>query len=121
MAKLYKTVGFLIIYMTLSSCVDELSNTCDISDPINDLPWLKEQINYLKAHENKHAVSTVYYSIAKYQGETVFFNWNCSPNVNFASYVVNCNGEIISSTIDIYDELTDIARIWEYERFKCGN
>ena len=122
MKRIYRYVFILWVLSTiLMSCTNDHENTCDIADPIEELMWLKEQIDQVKEFEDQLATETIYYSIAKYQGETVFFNTNCDPLVNYASVVYNCNGDQIAYTNDIFDDLSQVSRIWESKPSKCND
>ncbi len=102
----------------LFSCEeDDNSNSddiCNVSDPIEELDWLKEAIESMKDDEY------LYCKMAKYKGKTVFFWGSCDPLANGSSIVVSCSGENLGYTNDLYDELTEMAVIWKHEDSQCN-
>ena len=108
-----------IVSITLISCEkdcnkDSHNNKCNVSNPAEELDWLKEAIGNVKQDEYS------YYAMASYKGETVFFFGNCNPVINYISILRNCNGDDIGNTNDLYDELTDITILWKHENSKCN-
>lgn len=57
---------------------------------------------------------------ATYKGETVFYYGNCHPVINYASSILNCNGDALGNTSDLYNELTDVRLLWKHEESKCN-
>jgi hypothetical protein len=121
MRKLFDFLGLaaIIFSIALISCEkdenkDTESNKCNVSNPIEDLDWLKQEIDDVKHDEYS------YYVMATYEGETVFYYGNCNPLINYISIVRNCNGDSLGFTNDLYDELTDISTLWKHEDSKCN-
>ncbi|RIH62889.1 hypothetical protein D1164_22680 [Mariniphaga sediminis] len=108
----------IISSITLGSCKkdenNDLNNKCNVSNPAEELDWLKEAIDDVK--EDEYA----YYAMATYKGKTVFYYGNCNPAANYASTVKNCSGENLGHTDDLYDELTDITILWKHVDSKCN-
>lgn len=108
----------LVISTTLISCEKDdnkasINNTCNVSNPAEELEWLKAEINNLEGDEFS------YYVMANYKGETVFFYSNCNPVIDYISVVKNCSGENIGYTYDLADEITDRTILWTPENSKC--
>ncbi|MCW3787629.1 hypothetical protein [Plebeiibacterium sediminum] len=107
----------LIISVTFNSCDKADDNDkvdiCDVSNPAEDIPWLKNAIDDVK--EDEYA----YYVKAVYNGATVFYYGNCNPVVDYISIVQNCDGDNLGFTNEFYDDLTDISVIWKHENSKC--
>lgn len=110
--------GFILSITLLSCDKDEaeesIDDVCNVSNPIEDLDWLKEKINSVNQDEYS------YYNMASYQGETVFYYGNCDPAINYVSIVRNCTGDSLGFTFDLYDELTEISTIWKHENSVCN-
>lgn len=106
----------LIIIFTLiiiGSCKKEESNSlCYVSNPIEELDWLKIMINDFSDYD--------YIMKANYNGETVFYNGNCNPAANYVSTVYNCNGDAIGYTNDLWDELSNDVLVWQNQESKCN-
>lgn len=108
----------LIISTTLTSCEEDdskesINNTCNVSNPAEELEWLKAEINNLEGDEFS------YYVMANYMGETVFYYGNCNPVIDYISAVKSCNGENIGYTYDLADEITDRTILWTPENSIC--
>lgn len=98
--------------LTFLSCSGDV-NTCDVSNPTEEIDWLKSAIDEVSNDEY------AYYGMATYRGETIFYYGNCNPVVNYASFVLNCDGGSLGFTIDLLDELMDMTIVWQHEDSKC--
>lgn len=60
--------------------------------------------------------------MATYKGETVFYYNNCNPVALYAyvSIVLNCSGDTLGDTNDLYNELTNRTTLWKHENSKCN-
>jgi hypothetical protein len=121
MRKLFDFLGFaaIIFSIVLISCEkdnnkDSDTNKCNVSNPAEDLDWLKQEINDVEQDEYS------YYVMATYKGETVFYYGNCNPVINYISIVRNCTGDSLGLTNDLYDELTEISTLWKHADSKCN-
>jgi len=120
MRKLFDFLGLasIIFSIALISCKkdenkDKETNKCNVSNPVEDLDWLKQEIDNVKQDEYS------YYVMATYKGETVFYYGNCNPVVNYISIVRNCTGDSLGLTADLYDELTEVSTLWKHANSKC--
>jgi len=104
-------ITLLLMSFVYISCKKD--QNCNVSDPIEELAWLKESIDEVKHDEYS------YFMMAKYKKETVFYYGNCNPAINYVSYILNCNGEQLGYTNELYNDLTDIKLIWEHESGRC--
>jgi len=109
----------IILSITLLSCEkddnnDSKNNKCNVSNPVDDLDWLKQEIDNVKQDEYS------YYVMATYKSEPVFYYGNCNPVINYVSIVRNCVGDSLGFTNDLYDELTEISTLWKHEDSKCS-
>jgi hypothetical protein len=121
MRSIFNFLGFVAIIMpiTLISCEkddnkDSNNSKCNVSNPAEEIDWLKEAIDGVKQDEYS------YYAMATYKGETVFFYGNCNPVINYVSFLRNCSGDNLGYTNDLYDELTDITILWKHVDSKCN-
>lgn len=103
----------IILSISIISCEKHDSNICDVSDPAEEILWLKEAIDDIKHDEFS------YYVQANYEGEKVFYYVNCSPFVNYVSFVLNCKGDRLGFTNDLLDELSDMLILWKHDESKC--
>jgi hypothetical protein len=109
----------LVFSLTLISCEKKDSdlspkNLCGVQNAIQELEWLKEAIDEVLNDEYS------YYSTALYKDERVFFYVNCDPAVNYVSFILNCAGENLGNTNELYDELSEIEVIWKHKDSKCN-
>lgn len=109
----------LVFSFALISCDKDDSdlppkNLCGVENVIQELEWLKEAIDDVRNDEYS------YYSTGLYQGESVFFYGNCDPAVNYTSFILNCAGENLGNTNELFDELTEIEVLWKHENSKCN-
>jgi hypothetical protein len=110
-------------FLFIFSCEkDYLSdNTCNVSNPLKELPWLKsaiQNIEQLSPDESKYS----YISMAKYNGETVFIESNCNPVADSVFPVLNCAGQKIGIMGEISpDSLINRKVIWKPANSVCNN
>ena len=107
--------SFLILlsFLFCFSCdvFDGPANSCSVSDPINDLPWLNTMKEGYISEYN-------YIGQATYEGETVFYFASCCPLCNWALKSYNCSGEKIEESHTLED-LKNKKVIWKAEDSKC--
>ncbi|MGC1633536.1 MAG: hypothetical protein WA749_15610 [Gelidibacter sp.] len=113
----YLGLAAIILSITLISCdkddCKETNNTCNVSNPAEELVWLKEAIDNAKQDEYS------YFVMATYKKETVFYYNNCNPGALYVSTVMNCSGDNLGYTNDLYNKLTNRTTIWKHENSKC--
>ena len=113
----YLGLAAIILSITLISCDNddskETNNTCNVSNPAEELAWLKEAID--KDKQDEYAS----YVMATYKGETVFYNDNCNPSISYVSIVRNCSGDNLGNTNDLSEELTNRTTLWKHQDSKC--
>jgi len=124
----------IILFLTLLSFIilscktddDNLNNTCNVANPIEDLDWFKEIIEDI---EQSTLVDEFYISQAIYEGKTVFIVANCCANCNSVITVHNCEGEQIARLgyddendfVINFDILERDTVIWSSPNFACEN
>lgn len=88
----------LVCIITIFSCHkdndDNSTTICNVSNPIEDLAWLKEEIQELE-NTSLYESGEVYISQAKHDGNTIFIIGNCCAACNSILPVYNCEGEIM--------------------------
>jgi len=76
--------------------VSNCENTCSVIDPIEELEWLRTEINGIGLTSNDSITIYFYATMANYNGNTVFMIKNCCPFCNTTPPIIkNCNGEIL--------------------------
>lgn len=106
------SISLLLVSFVHISCKKD--QKCNVSNPVEELAWLKESINEVKQDQYS------YFMMAKYKKETVFYYGNCNPVINYVSYILNCNGEPLGYTNELFNDLTDIKLIWKHELSACS-
>ena len=124
MTKTLLTSAFLLFIMT--SCNysdnDDNNNTCNVSNPIEDLTWLKDKITELE-QTSSYESGEIYISQANYNGNTVFIMGNCCAVCNTIVPIYNCEGESIGYIGDDTFDSTILEKdviIWKPENFVCN-
>lgn len=114
--RLFNLLGLTLIttFLLVASCKEEEpeKTPCYVSDPIEELVWLKQMITHLSDYD--------FIMIANYKGETVFYNGNCNPAANFFSVVYNWQGVLIASTNDVRNDLSNERLLWQSDNPKCN-
>jgi len=115
-----------LLLLTMLSCKDDddnlLSNTCQVSNPIEDLDWLKEKIEEL-AQTDSEFLKYFYVSQNTYMDKTVFIFPNCCPSCNTVVPVYDCEGNHIGFVGDeniSTNILNNDTIIWKPENFSCN-
>ncbi len=106
------SIFLLIVCFTLAtSCEETASPLCGGGDPVNDLPWLKQEINRLGMVNSCTSISR-----SIYKKQTVFIFSNCEPNINSIPFLYQCDGTRLSLSPADYKDLKftgDIELIWK--------
>jgi hypothetical protein len=108
-------------FMLVLSCEKDslIDNTCNVKNPVKDLEWMRNDIKFieqLSPEESQYITITM----AKYNGETVFFSIYCDPTIEAVFPVRNCSGATIGYWGEIpQEELTDQQVIWKSENCVC--
>ena len=116
----------LLIILSCKNDDDNLNNTCNVSNPIEDLAWLKEIIEDIKQSTQ---VDESYIYQATYQRKTVFIIGNCCAVCNSLTLVAYCNGEFVFN-LDNEDDKDAYTKflasyqgnlIWTSPNFVCND
>ena len=117
------TLNFAVIIFAIFifSCnKSKLSNnTCNVSDPIEELNWLKKEIAELKQSNSEYSKAS-YYNIATYKRKTVFYYGSCHPSADYAFILRNCNGDEVSSVNAVMKDLKYVEVLWKHPDNQCA-
>ena len=124
MKKLLLVSSFILL--GLLSCThdrdDNLKNVCNVANPTEDLPWLKDKIQELE-QSSLYASGEIYISQTTYNGDNIFIIGNCCATCNTIVPIYNCEGDVLGSigdgTFDTNLLETDVI-IWKPENFVCN-
>ena len=114
-----KNYLFLLIVLVTLSCKDKVqpSSICDVKNPIEDLPWLKAEID---RREKSTSDIEFYFFIeqGEYNNQTVFLYNNCCPMCNTIIPVYDCSG---TKLFDLSPgmEIKKIKTLWKPEGCPC--
>ena len=90
-------VAFVLIISQSCNNDDEslpIISACDVTNPIENLPWLKTQVEEII--ENKSDIAPFFFiEIAEYRGETIFISNNCCAICGTIVPIYNCRGELL--------------------------
>ena len=109
---------FALVFVSCEKDEKVSSGNCNVSDPLQELPWLKEALGEINQSDNELA-DYAYIMSATYNGQTVFYIGNCHPAVNMQISVQNCEGEVIGDINDLAGELTNQKVLWKHENSPC--
>ena len=92
--------NYLIIAALLAAvcCTDHNNDpdVCGVADPVNNLPWLKTEIEQGDYASSEIADYTIVQ--AEYESRTVFYTQICCPTCDVAPPdVKSCNGEVVGT------------------------
>jgi hypothetical protein len=89
----------LLIFSCKKEVITTTSNTCNVSNPVEDLPWLKARINSILV--NPDAARYQYVSIADYNSQTIFIFGNCDPLALTVAPAYSCSGTFLGNIGDL--------------------
>ncbi|GMN10495.1 hypothetical protein MTsPCn9_33790 [Croceitalea sp. MTPC9] len=120
-----RVLFFTSIFLILLSCENDdndlpLIAACDVNNPIEELSWLKSQIEELKNIDSETS-RYFYIQIAEYKGETVFVSNNCCPFCNTVIPVYNCEGDLLGTFFTEIqpDEIKNAKILYSPVDFPC--
>ncbi|WP_303319098.1 hypothetical protein Q4Q34_03445 [Flavivirga abyssicola] len=114
----------ILILLTFFSCKsdDDFNNTCNVSNPVENLEWLKEAIEELE-QSSLAQTGEVYVSQTYYKFSTIFIFGNCCALCNSVLSVYNCEGKILGYIGDDTFKRSLLDKsviIWKPENFICN-
>lgn len=104
------------VLFTFACSVDEgPAMACGVSDPIENLPWLKQ----MSENASSGGLSEfAYIANAKYEGKRVFYLGSCCPNCSWALILYDCEGNALTDEIG-FDDLENQKIIWRPKKYQC--
>ncbi|CAH8285412.1 hypothetical protein EV196_1019 [Mariniflexile fucanivorans] len=117
------TLLLTLVFIIFSCCKkdNDVTNTCNVSNPVEDLTWLKEQIQELENTSSYESKET-YILQTKHDGNSLFILGNCCAACNSVSTVYNCEGEMIGYIGDDtfnFNLIENSTIIWKAENSIC--
>jgi hypothetical protein len=120
-----KILFFGLLMMAAMACKDDkvtndiveplVAGVCDVTDPVNELAWLKARIADLKSSD----IADYFYVVqAEYEGLPVFFIRTCHPAATVLANPYDCEGNVIKSD-DAAFKVTNSKIIWNTDGFVC--
>ncbi|RNI33172.1 hypothetical protein EFA69_01775 [Rufibacter immobilis] len=100
-------------FFALSGCEEEvLYKACVVSEPTQNIEWLRRRVQELQKSEYCQAVQT-----GNLNGRTVFVLRNCDPAVNSIDAVYDCDGNLLCYAGDdtcpnFSKEVRELRVIW---------
>lgn len=95
------------------------SNTCGVSNPVEDIAWLKDRIDYFESTN----VTVVYLWQTEYQDKTIFVLGTCAENSDPILAAYDCEGNDPSSMTGFTEFLqgkTPENIIWKPTNSTCN-
>ncbi|WP_341216077.1 hypothetical protein [uncultured Wocania sp.] len=117
-------IFLILLSFVILSCKtddDNLINTCNVTNPVENLTWLKEKIAELE-QTSLYESGEVYISQANYNSNTIFILGNCCATCNTVVPVFNCAGEVIGYGGDNNFNINTLKNsiiIWKPENSIC--
>ncbi len=109
----YLGLTAMVFSVTFVSCKKENKNTCNVSNPTEDLGWLKEVIEDSKDSEY------AYVKQATYKRKTVFYWGSCDPLASWALIVKDCNGDEAEGIENVDEDLKNEFVLWQHPNSLC--
>lgn len=94
-------------------------NTCGVSDPTQELPWLKERITEIEQSSNDLG-KYFYFVQGTYKNQTVFMGLDCCPTCDTVWTVSDCEGNLLFYMHDSEaNDIKDKHVIWRAQDSPC--
>jgi hypothetical protein len=125
-----KRIFLLAVVITLmafscekeENCMPFGSNTCAVNNPIEELEWLKAEIE--RREQNTSDIDKYFYiQQAEYNRQTIFIFNNCCPMCNTMVPAYNCKGKLLFYLGDKPEESKKIKNtkvIWKPQNYACS-
>ena len=102
----------------IAACDEEdinIPNTCGVSNPVEDLAWLKQKIQ----EEQNFSPSFFTLFQSTYNGETIFILSACCPACNVAPAFFDCEGNQLEFSSIEFDKVADQRLIAKGKDVTC--
>lgn len=119
-----KDLFFLFLSILFSSCSDnddEIISACGVANPVEELAWLKAEIDTREANPSED-MKYCYITQGEYNGDIVFVYWDCNPLINKIIPVYDCEGTFLNNTNENqipFDAISNQKIIWKTSDFVC--
>jgi len=119
----YRILSIFFIVLSCNSDDDQLIPFCSVDNPVEDLAWLKADIEEREQNINEN--SKYYYIVQLiYKEESIIIYANCDPLIDSILPIFNCEGENIGYVGDEnfsfgFDFLNKGQIIWKTNNFAC--
>lgn len=113
---MHKALIILLLSGLLFSCNEnEDPTSCGVEDPVKDLAWIREAIEF---SQSSGLAGFAYLVQGTYEGKTVFIMESCCPFCNIITVVQDCRGEVIpdASVSDVINKKV----VWKPENSACN-
>lgn len=110
-----RILPFLMLAFLFSCQESESPKNCAVSNPVEDLPWLKDAI---KTSVDMNLTEYFYLVQGTYKGATVFTFLNCCPFCMTVPQILDCEGNVITKS-----SITDVMNqkvIWRPAESVCN-
>ncbi len=123
-----KKLAFILCVSFLLSCSNSeefnSKSACGVDNPIENLAWLKSEIEQREQNQIDQTVDWQYHYImlVAFEKKDIFIYGNCCPNCNSVYVVNNCNGVKIGFIGDekfSSDLLSTGKLIWKSKNNEC--
>jgi len=123
MKNIYRILVVFLIALSCDSDDDnQFKNSCAVDNPVEDLEWLKAEIERRNQNINDDS-KYCYISHFIYNNQSIFIYGDCDPRVDKIILVYNCSGESIGFIGDgnfPMETLTEGNIIWKTNNFVCS-
>lgn len=113
----------LVLVFCAYSCSDSddtIIPACNINNPIEDLQWLKAEVDRRNNNPTED-MKYCYIVQGTLNGEDTFVYGDCNPLVDKAIFFLNCEGNAINTQDNPigFDDLQNKVIIWKPRNFAC--
>lgn len=113
-----RAILYISLFLVVLSCRDEQTLSCDVQDPIENLPWLKDLVAEKAALPPDPGIGYYIY-IGKYQGRDVIIDDICCPTCDYLPIVYECGGNKVEDA-NVYSAITDRRLLWRSATSPCS-
>ncbi|MEM6764077.1 MAG: hypothetical protein AAF824_10225 [Bacteroidota bacterium] len=99
-----RLLGIIVLVLLFSACIEDDAPVpfCDVANPVEDLPWLRDIIGTLEesiASNDNHFFDTFWVRQFTYQDTPYFMQGTCCASCFYPPIFYNCAGDTVSFTI----------------------
>jgi hypothetical protein len=109
-----KTAIIILLFSICFACRDEDGAPCNTENPIEELTWLKDNIE--EKESQPHPGIGYYFYQGRYDKKDVFIADICCPACDYVILVYDCEGNTLNISAD---KVTDKKLVWESDESPC--